>query len=806
MPRCPSCGKGGFTNHEAISRHMSQPKSGCSTWFGDLVHIREDLLSRDPDGHNDLHATSINKQSGGRDEYDSMVGSDEQMLDRTQEGNSHSSLIKHFPGAMQFNADKFSNHWSSNIYYPFASRGDWELGLWLLHSGLSMGVINAFLSFHLIHFSELLPSRPCWKSQEIHTSHLTKRPVLFYWHGSLELLQFLFNNPEFQNVMDLSPYRLYDSATCLYCIYMEWMSGEDAWSMRSQIPVGATLLGTILSSDKTNILVLTGDCITHPLLISLTNIKMATRLKLSSHMFLLTTLLLIPKFIHKNKQMKGVLEACLIHQCLDIVLEPLKQAAKLGVMMSDPWASKADPSDIEIYFRKAQKFCLNGVDKPFWHDIPLSCPSRLLTPEILHHIHKEFRDHNVKWCINALGSAEIDFRFSVLQPVTGLCHFKEGISTLKQVMGRTLHDIQHFIVGVIAGCAPHDVVIAIWALMDCCYHIQAYHIMDRDIEAIHSALHQFHLHKHSILDAGLHHGKANKPINNWHIPKLELMQSVVPSIARVGVSIQWSADLTKHAHIEQIKDPARGSNNNNYDPQICWQLDCLEKCRNFDLAMSFKDRGLQWDGSDLHGSSQPIRDYFAHSLQLASSPLDTIPLPHRAFSVGCIVFNLAYNPSICEKIHSMDAVHSIGGGPHRAIGNVVLPFEDIQMVEVHTHSVLPVQTILASLPKGDWQYGRYDSVVVNTDSTKIWPASGLQAGACHDPASQMHILRRAMQSCGQCLGDVIPVSQIRAYANLILHFGQCADTHLTSLNSFEHCWEFFLNKYFDKNSYYPLLL
>ena len=35
--------------------------------------------------------------------------------------------------------------------------------------------------------------------------------------------------------------------------------------------------------------------------------------------------------------MKGVLEDRLIHQCLDIVLEPLKRAAQVGVMLSDPW-------------------------------------------------------------------------------------------------------------------------------------------------------------------------------------------------------------------------------------------------------------------------------------------------------------------------------------------------------------------------------------------------------------------------------------------------------------------------------------
>ena len=80
--------------------------------------------------------------------------------------------------------------------------------------------------------AELLPSGPCWKSQEIRTSHPTKRPVFLYWCDSLELIEALFNNPKFQDVMDFSPYRLYDSAARLYHVYTEWMSGDEAWSMQ----------------------------------------------------------------------------------------------------------------------------------------------------------------------------------------------------------------------------------------------------------------------------------------------------------------------------------------------------------------------------------------------------------------------------------------------------------------------------------------------------------------------------------------------------------------------------------------------
>ena len=71
---------------------------------------------------------------------------------------------------------------------------------------------------------------------------------------------------------------------------------------------------------------MTGDHVAHPLLIGIANIKMSTCLKLSSNAFMLTALLPVPKFVHENKCMHGVLEDRLIHQCLNIVLKPVKTA------------------------------------------------------------------------------------------------------------------------------------------------------------------------------------------------------------------------------------------------------------------------------------------------------------------------------------------------------------------------------------------------------------------------------------------------------------------------------------------------
>jgi hypothetical protein len=70
----------------------------------------------------------------------------------------------------------------------------------------------------------------------------------------------------------------------------------------------------------------------------------------------------------------------------------------------------------------------------------------------------------------------------------------------------------------------------------------------------------------------------------------------------------------------------------------------------------------------------------------------------------------------------------------------------------------------------------------------------------------MYVLKRAVRSSGDRMGDIVPVTEIRAYANLVPRFGAAADSRLTMFNALEHSREFFLNKFFDKNIFYPLSL
>ena len=390
--------------------------------------------------------------------------------------------------------------------------------------------------------------------------------------------------------------------------------------------------------------------------------KASYRAKSSHHAFLLLALLPVPKFITLDKPLRGMLESRLIHECLDFILEPLKKVAFYGVMMSDPYgslrycftplaayivdtpeaamlagvggkishvtmaghkqfgdpfkhesrtasttlaqlhvvATNADPNgDLKAYFKEAKKYRLNAVDKPFWRNWPLAEPSLFLTPEPLHHFNKEFYDHDLKWCIRKLGKAQIDFRFSILQPHIGLRHFKDGISQLKQVTGREHRNIQRHIIAVIAGAASQDFVIAIRSMMDFRYLAQAPEVDDTMCDKIEGALLEFHNKKSAIMDAGVRVGKRNRPIENWFIPKLELMQSVVTNIKANGAAINFTADHTEHAHIEVVKVPAKSGNNQKYEEQICRHLDRSDKCRQFDLATAIQDAQIEFTTSPL---------------------------------------------------------------------------------------------------------------------------------------------------------------------------------------------------------------
>ena len=191
-----------------------------------------------------------------------------------------------------------------------------------------------------------------------------------------------------------------------------------------------------------------------------------------------------------------------------------------------------DPWNLELYIKEARKrFRLNGVHIPFWRNWTLPDgstpePSQFLTPEPLHHWHKQFWDHDAKWSIRAIGSEEIDLRFSLLQPCVGFRHFKAGISSLKQVTGRDHRDVQRYIIPIIADAVPKEFTLCIRALADFRYLAQAHSIDGQTLIKISRALDLFHQNKHHAmrsskrrskkrpLEAAVSHGASACPLTS----------------------------------------------------------------------------------------------------------------------------------------------------------------------------------------------------------------------------------------------------------------------------------------------------
>ncbi|KAF8120747.1 hypothetical protein EV363DRAFT_1188133 [Boletus edulis] len=824
MSNCPRCLKH-FSNEHGVQFHLAQPRSAChNSNYRHTLEVPRLSVSPEPPA---IHHP-VNIPSPPRSPPPNLPDLDlpfEPPPDlpnlapdaRPPEGQDpHSWVRDYFKGAStihgrgntflaSFRRDQFSEQRKSNLYYPFASSKDWMEANFLSKSRLSMALIDEYLSmdvtkdlslsFHttrdLRSRVEMLPSGPQWKYRIVSSDHQTKDPVHLYYRDALECVKLLFNNPFFADKMEYVPYKLFTSAERDVRVYSEWMSSDGAWELQTKIPIGATLCGIILSSDKTHITNICGGKVAHPLLISLANIKMHARNKAAAHGFLLLALLPIPEFIYEPTRMHSVLEARLFHCCLDIVLEPLKQAMKKGITMPDPLGklrycftpllrSIEDlASFIEEYFTACKEFRLSGVSLPFWRDWLLASPPRFLTPEALHYWHRECWDHDVRWCRIALGDVEIDFRFSVLPKITGLRHFRNGITKLKQVGGRTQRDVQRYLVVVIAGGAPLHVVTAIRALMEFRYLAQAPAITSRTRNMIRDALHEFHGHKQAILDAGLRRGEKTV-LNHFQIPKLELMQSVVPSIAQVGCLLQWSADTTEHAHIEVVKDPASMTNHHDYDAQVCRALDRDERCRLFNTAIRLQttigdhddttisdddDEGNHEDSGDIC-PAEVLRDIWTAQRQSTNffevaHRASNVDLPPRTITAGSTAIHLNVEPIYRrqsieevarqyalpdlraaladyvkrERRPSQRKFHTFGNarwsGP-----DADLPFSELQIwhkIRLQQKSYhLPNElgstfTINAHPSDRDrtWKFGRYDAAILQVDLAHQWPLSGL---------------------------------------------------------------------------------
>jgi hypothetical protein len=408
---------------------------------------------------------------------------------------------------------------------------------------------------------------------------------------------------------------------------------------------GGTILGIILSSDKTILSVGTGHQSLHPLYLSIANIDAEVRCKQSYHSFVLIGLLPLPhfKFKKKNTELQTLLTARLHHYCLDFILRPLKEASRSGAFLHDPLGNirrchtplaaytvdlpeaqriacvKQNASPVTtanrnnlgddtphprrhgyITLDRIRKAVLNaGTRRSPWRD-PLAF-MRVCKKYETTGVHKPFwSDYphaNPTYfltpdILHSIHREFYDHSFSWLKNAL------PQIIDIRYALFQPIVGREHFGEGVtrlkqVTGKTHRDLHR---------YHVPVTDGLSEPVQLCFSSLATFRLLaqidvcsndviKKMENALGVFHTNKQSLIDEGYrvpahfggIPKLELMQNFAVSIPAVGAAIQYSTDFTEKLHPE-LKDAYRASSRKGYEEQICRTLDRSERIRAFDLS------------------------------------------------------------------------------------------------------------------------------------------------------------------------------------------------------------------------------
>ncbi|CAG8738957.1 4030_t:CDS:1, partial [Acaulospora colombiana] len=409
------------------------------------------------------------------------------------------------------------------------------------------------------------------------------------------------------------------------------------------------------------------------------NIKSSVRNKPSNRAWVLVAYLPITHF-ENPKALQTTLQDRLFHQCVELVLSPLIAAGTGGVKMVDScgherdcfpriaayladypeqilvnvaahrnsptstasykdlgndkpcpprtqdWIlnviaevkASVDPSDLEAYQKAAKLRGLNGVDRPFWIDLPGYRPELCICPDILHGLHPFWRDHVLKWVINLVGIKELDARVKAVEPVIGMKHFKRGISHLSQWTGKEDRELQRILLAVIAGAPNIDTktMTCLRAFHDFVYLAQYQTHGPETLRYLKQALQVFHRTKDVFITKGARRGK-NGTIKHYCIPKMAALFQYVTHIPAMGSSPQYSTEWTENCHQTMAKQAYRATNKRDFEYQMCRYLDRTDR-----IAL-LEEITIWWDKQQkINKLEESIKDRDPAYQELARSFLD----------------------------------------------------------------------------------------------------------------------------------------------------------------------------------------
>ncbi|QRV77014.1 plasma membrane ATPase 4 [Ceratobasidium sp. AG-Ba] len=465
----------------------------------------------------------------------------------------------------------------------------------------------------------------------------------------VEVLKQMVKSKQLGPQLQFKPIRKYTTSTREERIRDEGWTADRMWELQDEIGAKdphATILPCVVSSDETKLTSFSGDKKAHPVYITVMNLPKHYRRKISKRANVLIGYLPVPKLdCVPDKEERRKARRNLFHQCLKSLLKPLAEACENGVEMEchdggvrriypvltayvadypeqckvactktshcptcvvkpgqrgDLQNSAYRTRDAVIDAMKEEaekgsaKFRRLGLFqvKPFWEKHKYTDMGCLLTPDLLHQLHKGvLKDHLTKWAAHIVGSKVIDERHKTMPEYHGMRHFKNGISSVSQWTGRELKEMAKVLLPVIADC-NHEVVQAARSILDFVYLAHSSALTDGELEVMEKALRTFHAHKQVFRRNG---ALATK--KGFHaIPKIHMISHYTHIIRKLGTPDGYNTETSERLHIDFAKLGYRASNKVNATKQMALYIQRIEA-----LAMhaSYLDEQVRIDQQNI---------------------------------------------------------------------------------------------------------------------------------------------------------------------------------------------------------------
>ncbi|QRV99241.1 hypothetical protein RhiJN_27260 [Ceratobasidium sp. AG-Ba] len=469
-----------------------------------------------------------------------------------------------------------------------------------------------------------LPHGAGWSVQALAIEGDRGVEIVELWlRDALEIIKRLLRNKRLGKFMQWKAIKKWRNPDMTDQVRDEIYTADWMWEIQADIQDEyGTIIPIIISSDETKLTTFSGDKKAHPVYLTIGNLPKRLRRRTSKRANVLLGYLPVPKLdCETNEEQRRYHRRNLFHSCMRKLLEPLAKACKNGVEVTcaDGNIRRIYPvlaAYVADFIEQCKVACIKqthcplcSVDprkkgnlgnapprthdgiidaikkhrgegsaeferlglydvNPFWNGFPHIRIEYLMTPDLLHQLHKGvLKDHLTKWVTQLMGKQTIDERHSTMPEYHGMRHFKNGITRVSQWTGRELKEMAKTLLPVISDM-DRRVVTAARPLLDFAYLAHSSSLSDSELQAMEESLHTFHANKHVFEELG-----ALRTKDGFHgIPKVHMIQHYVKLIKMLGTPDGYNTETSERLHIDFAKMGYRASNKVNAIKQMAMYI------------------------------------------------------------------------------------------------------------------------------------------------------------------------------------------------------------------------------------------